>query len=59
VQTVKSEKLTVVFEAKTKTSSSLRRIQRFISGYALDTNIIARHIFLYSPVRRPPLEKVL
>ena len=49
VQTVGFEKLAVAFDGKTKTSSSLRRIQRFISGYALDTNIIARLIFSLLP----------
>jgi hypothetical protein len=39
VQTVNFEKIAVAFENDAKTFSSLRRIQRFIAEYILDTNM--------------------
>ena len=45
VQTVGFEKLATAFDCNASTSSSLRRIQRFMSAYLLDTDLIARLIF--------------
>lgn len=45
VQTVGFEKLSNAFDSEAKASSSLRRIQRFIAGYILDSDLIARLIF--------------
>ena len=45
VQTVCFEKLAASFDSDAKTDSSLRRIQRFMSEYVLDTDLIARFIF--------------
>lgn len=58
VQTVNFEKLAVAFENDAKTFSSLRRIQRFIAGYILDTNMIARLIFALLP-HQPPYRLAL
>ena len=58
VQTVTFEKIAVAFENKANTSSSLRRIQRFMAGYILDTNIIARLIFALLP-HEPPFRLAL
>lgn len=58
VQTVGFEKLAVAFEGQTKTASSLRRIQRFMVGYMLDTNIVARLIFSLLP-NDPPYRLAL
>ena len=58
VQTVNFEKLAVAFENDAKTFSSLRRIQRFIADYILDTNIIARLIFALLP-HQPPFRLAL
>lgn len=49
VQTVSFEKLAVAFDSQANTFSSLRRIQRFIASYVLDTNIIARLVFVLLP----------
>jgi hypothetical protein len=49
VQTVSFEKLAVAFDSEVNTSSSLRRIQRFIANYMLDTNIISRLVFALLP----------
>jgi hypothetical protein len=54
VQTVSFEKLACSFDSEVKTDSSLRRIQRFISEYVLDTDLIARFIFSLLP-HEPPL----
>ena len=53
VQTVCFEKLAVSFDADAMVDSSLRRIQRFMSEYLLDTNLIARFVFALLP-HRPP-----
>lgn len=53
VQTVGFEKLATAFEGKATTVSSLRRIQRFIAGYALDTDLVARLIFSLLPEKPP------
>jgi hypothetical protein len=49
VQTVCFEKLATAFDSDTRVDSSLRRIQRFMAGYALDTNLIARFVFALIP----------
>ena len=53
VQTVCFEKLAVSFETHASSDSSLRRIQRFMADYVLDTNLIARLIFSLLP-HEPP-----
>jgi hypothetical protein len=58
VQTVGFEKLAVAFETGAKSESSLRRIQRFIAQYALDTDLIARLIFSMLP-HEPPYRIVM
>jgi hypothetical protein len=53
VQTVCFEKLSTAFETETKQMSSLRRIQRFMADYVLDTDLIAHLIFKMLP-HKPP-----
>jgi hypothetical protein len=53
VQTVGLYKLAADFETDAKSDSSLRRIQRFIASYTLDTDLIARLIFKLLP-HNPP-----
>ena len=53
VQTVCFEKLAIAFETGAKAGSSLRRIQRFMADYMLDTDLIARLIFKMLP-HKPP-----
>ena len=53
VQTVGFEKLATAFDCCADTSSSLRRIQRFMAAYLLDTDLIARFIFRLLP-HKPP-----
>jgi len=53
VQTVCFEKLAPAFESEAKTVSSLRRIQRFMAGYVLENDLIARVIFKILP-HQPP-----
>lgn len=53
VQTVGFEKLATAFDSRACTSSSLRRIQRFMADYLLDTDLIARLIFRLLP-HKPP-----
>ncbi len=53
VQTVGFEKLASAFDCHASTSSSLRRIQRFMAHYLLDTDLIARLIFRLLP-HQPP-----
>jgi hypothetical protein len=45
VQTVCFERLACSFETSTQSNSSLRRIQRFMADYVLDTGLIAQLIF--------------
>ena len=49
VQTVGFERIACGFETHAKVDSSLRRIQRFISEYVLNTDLIAKFIFLLLP----------
>ena len=49
VQTVTFEKLANAFDTKTDSESSLRRIQRFIANYSLDSDLIARLVFSLLP----------
>lgn len=58
VQTVCFEKLAGCFESDAKMDSSLRRIQRFMSEYVLDTNLVARFVFALLP-HKPPYRLVL
>lgn len=53
VQTVCFEKLAASFDSEVKVGSSLRRIQRFMSGYLFDTNLVARLVFALLP-HKPP-----
>ena len=53
VQTVCFEKLSCGFENNCSSDSSLRRIQRFMAGYNLDKDLIARLIFALLP-HKPP-----
>jgi hypothetical protein len=53
VQTVGFEKLATAFDSKAETTSSLRRIQRFMASYMLDTDVIALMIFRLLP-HKPP-----
>lgn len=53
VQTVGFEKLASAFDCQASTSSSVRRIQRFIADYLLDTDLIAMLIFKLLP-HKPP-----
>lgn len=53
VQTVCFEKLAASFDTEARVDSSLRRIQRFMSDYLLDTNLIARLVFALLP-HKPP-----
>ncbi|MDR1055193.1 MAG: IS4 family transposase, partial [Prevotellaceae bacterium] len=41
VQTVSFCKLATAFETPAKSGSALRRIQRFMAGYVLDSNLLA------------------
>jgi hypothetical protein len=53
IQTVCFEKPATAFETDAKTGSSLRRIQRFMADYLLDTDLPARLIFKMLP-HSPP-----
>lgn len=53
VQTVGFEKLATAFDSNASTSSSLRRIQRFMADYLLEADLIARLIFSLLP-HKPP-----
>jgi len=53
VQTVCFEKLATAFDSDVNVDSSLRRIQRFIAEYMLDTRLIARFVFSLLP-HKPP-----
>jgi hypothetical protein len=52
------EKLAVAFQTGAKSDSSLRRIQRFMSQYTLDTDLVARLIFKLLP-HKPPYRIVM
>ena len=58
VQSVNFEKLATAFDSKAKRESSLRRIQRFISQYALPVDVVARLIFSLLP-HQPPYSLLL
>lgn len=58
VQTVCFEKLASSFDAEVGVDSSLRRIQRFMSAYMLDTDLIARFVFALLP-HKPPYRLAL
>jgi Transposase DDE domain len=58
VQTVCFEKLATSFDADVRVDSSLRRIQRFMSEYLLDTSLIARFVFGLLP-HKPPYRLAL
>ena len=49
VQTVGFEKLANAFDSEAQSESSLRRIQRFMANYLLDSNLIAKLIFALLP----------
>ena len=51
VQTVGFEKLANAFDSEATAGSSLRRIQRFIAQYVLDSDLIAKLIFGLLPQR--------
>ena len=53
VQTVCFEKLAASFDNEATVDSSLRRIQRFMSQYLLDTNLISHFVFKLLP-HKPP-----
>ena len=58
VQTVCLEKLACGFGCDAKAESSLRRIQRFISEYSLNSDLVARFIFSLLP-HEPPYRLAL
>lgn len=58
VQTVCFEKIATAFDSDVVVSSSLRRIQRFMADYVLDTTIIARLVFALLP-HKPPYRLVM
>jgi hypothetical protein len=58
VQTVCFEKLAASFDTDVRVDSSLCRIQRFMSDYLLDTDIITRLIFSLLP-HKPPYRLTL
>ena len=58
VQTVCFEKLAAGFDSDVKVDSSLRRIQRFMAEYLLDTDLIARLVFALLP-HKPPYRLAL
>ncbi|MDR1055900.1 MAG: hypothetical protein LBL90_08810 [Prevotellaceae bacterium] len=55
VQIVSFCKLATAFETPAKSGSALRRIQRFMAEYALDSNLLALLIFKILP-RQPPFK---
>lgn len=58
VKTVGYEKLASAFDSPASSDSSLRRIQRFMAEYVLDTDLIARLIFKLLP-HKPPYRLAL
>lgn len=53
VQNVCFAKLAAAFDSPAEQASSLRRIQRFISGYVLDKDLITKLIFGMLPHEAP------
>jgi len=53
VRTVNFEKLAIAFDHDAKKDSSLRRIQRFIAGFDLQYDLIARLVFNLLPAKPP------
>ena len=53
VQTVNYEKLATAFDSSASTSSNLRRIQRFMSNYQLNMDLVARFIYCLLPHQSP------
>ncbi len=53
VRTVNFEKLAIAFDHNAKKDSSLRRIQRFIAGFDLQYDLIARLVFNLLPAKPP------
>jgi len=53
VQTIGFEKLATTFDCSANTSSYLRRIQRFMATYLLNTDLISKLIFRLLP-HKPP-----
>lgn len=49
VQTVNFEKLANAFDTSARSDSSLRRIQRFVGGFSLDADLIARLVYSLLP----------
>jgi len=58
VKSVGFEKLASAFDSPASSDSSLRRIQRFMAAYVLDTDLIARLIFTLLP-HKPPYRLAL
>jgi hypothetical protein len=58
VQSVCFEKLSNAFDTDVKRGSSLRRIQRFMADYCLDTDLIAQFVYSLLP-HKPPYRLVL
>src|SRR5665648_405472 len=54
VKTVCFEKLAASFDADVRIDSSLRRIQRFMSDYLLDTNLFGRCVCRLPPNNYTP-----
>ena len=52
VQSVNFNKLSKAFDTEARADSSLRRIQRFIAEFSLDSNLIAKLIFSLLPSKR-------
>ena len=53
MQTVSFGRLALAFDGAAEAPSSMRRMQRFMSGYALDLSLIARLIFRLLPHQGP------
>ena len=49
VQTVGFEKMANAFDSSEQAASSLRRVQRFIANFALDSDLVAKLIFRLLP----------
>ena len=58
VQSVSFEKLSTAFESEARRESSLRRIQRFMAEYVLDSDLIARFIFKLLPHQPPDITRI-